>query len=146
VIRLGTPFSEIDDMFLSDIQDDTILQYAEDERIEILNNLRRKAISRFKCCKSDLNDRDETFGEFNVDLTDEEKLILATIMRKYWLNDKIYNLNLLKQRLSTKDWKFTSQAEHLLRLTVLAQELEKEITSMIMQYSVYNYKVLSESP
>ena len=138
---MSTPFAEIDNMFLSDINDNTILEYAEDERAEILNNLRKKAIPRFKCCKNDLTDRDEIFGEFKSDLTDEEKLILATIMRKYWLNDKIYNLNLLKQRLSTKDFRMTSQAEHLLRLTVLAQELEKEITSMIMQYSVYNYEV-----
>ncbi|MDD4298889.1 MAG: hypothetical protein PHS98_04615 [Bacilli bacterium] len=138
---MGTPFAEIDNMFLSDINDSTILEYTEDERTEILNNLRKKAIPRFKCCKADLTDKDEIFGEFKADLTDEEKLILATIMRKYWLNDKIYNLNLLKQRLSTKDWRMTSQAEHLLRLTVLAQELDKEISRMIVDYSVYNYKI-----
>ena len=138
---MSTPYAEIDNMFLSDVKDSTILEYTEEERAEILNNLREKAIPRFKCCQSDLSDRDEIFGEFKADLTNEEKLILATIMRKYWLNDKIYSLDLLKQRLSSKDWRMTSQAEHLLRLTVLNQELEKEISSMIVDYSVYSYKI-----
>jgi hypothetical protein len=62
-------------------------------------------------------------------------------MRKYWFNDKLYSLDLIKQRMSSKDWKMTSQAEHLLRLTVLNQELEKEISRMIVEYTTYAYKV-----
>lgn len=141
---MGTPFSEIDNMFLSDIKDNTILEYAEEERSEILNSLRKKAVTRFKCCKKDLSKRDEMFGEFEEDLSDDEKNIIATIMRKYWLNDKMYSLDLLKQRLSTKDWRLSSSAEHLLRLTVLNQELEKEISRMIVDYATYNYSVKDE--
>ncbi len=135
---MSTPYSEIDNMFLSDIKDDTLLEFSEEEREEILNNLRTKAITRFKACRKDLYDRDNELKQFNQDLTEEEKLIIATCMRKYWLNDKIYNLELLKQRISTKDWKMTSQAMHLLRLTTLAQELDKEISKMIVDYTIYN--------
>lgn len=138
---MSTPFSKIDDMFLSDISDDTFLDYTEDEREDILNNLRIKAITRFKACKQDLSDKDEEARVFNQDLSDEVCLIIATIMRKFWLNDKVYNLELLKQRMSTKDWRLTSQAEHMLRLTVLNQELEKEISRMIVSYTTYAYKV-----
>lgn len=136
-----TPYSEVDNMFLGDISDDTILDYALEDREEILNGLRVKALTRFKACKKDLSDRNETSKQFNLTLTDEEKLIIATIMRKFWLNDKLYNLELLKQRMSTKDWKMTSQAEHLLRLTVLNQELEKEISRMIVSYTTYAYSI-----
>lgn len=138
---MPTPFSKIDDMFLSDISDDTLLDYTEEERENILDSLRVKAITRFKACKQDLSDRDETAKVFNQDLSDEVCLIIATIMRKFWLNDKVYNLELLKQRMSTKDWRLTSQAEHLLRLTILNQELEKEISRMIVSYTTYAYKV-----
>lgn len=138
---MSTPFSKIDDMFLSDISDDTFLDYTDDEREDILDSLRIKAITRFKACKQDLSDRDETAKVFNQDLSDEVCLIIATIMRKFWLNDKVYNLELLKQRMSTKDWRLTSQAEHLLRLTILNQELEKEISRMIVSYTTYAYKV-----
>ncbi len=137
---MPTPFSKIDDMFLSDISDDTLLDYTEEERENILDSLRVKAITRFKACKQDLSDRDEVNRVFNQDLSDEVCLIISTIMRKFWLNDKIYNLELLKQRMSTKDWRLTSQAEHLLRLTILNQELEKEISRMIVSYTTYAYK------
>lgn len=144
-----TPYSEIDNMFLSDIKDDTFLDFTESERQEILDGLRIKAITRFKACQKDLTDRTEAVGEtegqFNETLTDEEKLILATIMRKYWLNDKIYNLELLQQRMTTKDFRMTSQAEHLLRLTVLNQELDKEISRMIVDYTVYTVNLSEDS-
>lgn len=138
---MPTPYSEIDDMFLNDISDDTFLYYTEEEREEKLNDWRTKAITRFKACKNNLNDRDDELKQFNEDLSNDVKLIIATIMRKYWLNDKIYNLQLIKQRMSNKDWKMTSQAEHLLRLTVLAQELDKEISRMIVDYTTYAYSV-----
>lgn len=137
---MPTPFSKIDDMFLSDISDDTLLDYTEEERENILDSLRVKAITRFKACKQDLSDRDEVNRVFNQDLSDEVCLIIATIMRKFWLNDKIYNLELLRQRMSTKDWKLTSQANHLQILTELKQELDKEISRMIIEYTVYAYK------
>lgn len=138
---MSTPYSKIDNMFLSDISDDTLLDYTEEERSEILNNLRVKAVTRFKVCKKDLSDKDSEMQQFNDVLTDEECLIIATIMRRFWLNDKIYNLDLIKQRMSTKDWKMSSQAEHLLRMTVLKQDLENEISKMIVDYTIYNYSV-----
>lgn len=148
---MSSLYSEIYNMFLGDIKDDSLLDFTESERDDILHGLLLKAITRFKACEKDLNDRVEPVsedesetgeaieGKFNETLTEEEKLILATIMRKYWLNDKIYNLELLQQRMTTKDFKLTSQAEHLLRLTVLAQELDKEISRMIVDYTLYTY-------
>lgn len=139
-----TPYSEIDDLFLSDISDDTFFKYDILDREKILNNLRNKAITRFKPCRKDLSLRDDIMQEFTLDLSDEEKNIIATIMRKFWMTDKIFNLNLLKQKMSTKDWKLTSQAEHLLRLTDLSILLEKEISSMIVRYTTYNYSVIKD--
>lgn len=148
---MSSLYSEIYNMFLSDIKDDSLLDFTESERDDILHGLLLKAITRFKACEKDLNDRVEPVsedesetgeaieGKFNETLTEEEKLILATIMRKYWLNDKIYNLELLQQRMTTKDFRMTSQAEHLLRLTVLNQELDKEISRIIVDYTLYTY-------
>jgi len=146
---MATLYSDIYNKFLTDIKDDSLLDFTVEERMEILDGLLKKSISRFKACQTDLLDRTERIpatdttlaveGQFNQDLTEEEMNILATIMRKYWLNDKIYNLELLQQRMTTKDFKLTSQAEHLLRLTVLAQELDKEISRMIVDYTLYAY-------
>ncbi len=138
---MPVPYSNIYDMFLSDIKDHTLLDFEVEDREKILDDLRIKAETQFKQCKNDLSDKDDIEKQYNSDLTIEEQLIIATIMRKFWMNDKIYNLSLLKQAMSTKDWKQTSQAEHLLRLTVLMSELNKEISKMIVDYCTYNYKV-----
>lgn len=138
---MPVPYSNIYDMFLSDIKDCTLLDFDVEDREKILDDLRIKAETQFKQCKNDLSDKDNIEKQYNFDLTIEEQLIIATIMRKFWMNDKIYNLSLLKQAMSTKDWKQTSQAEHLLRLTALMSELNKEISKMIVDYCTYNYKV-----
>lgn len=138
---MSTPFYEIDNMFLSDISDDSFLTHAEEDRETILYDLRTKAVTRFKACKKDLSDIDKDLKQFNNTLTDEEKLIIATIMRKYWLNDKVYSLELLKQRMSNKDWRLSSQSEHLYRLILLSNKLESEISAMIVQYTLYAYSI-----
>lgn len=148
---MSTPYSDIYKKFLTDIKDDSLLDFTVEERMKILDGLLKKSISRFKACQTDLLDRTERIsatentpaveGQFNQDLTEEEMNILATIMRKYWLNDKIYNLELLQQKMTSKDWKLTSQAEHLLRLIALNQELDKEISRIIVDYSLYAYSV-----
>jgi len=138
---MPVPYFNIYDMFLSDIKDCTLLDFDAEDREKILDDLRIKAETQFRQCKNDLSDKDNIEKQYNFDLTIEEQLIIATIMRKFWMNDKIYNLSLLKQAMSTKDWKQTSQAEHLLRLTVLMSELNKEISKMIVDYCTYNYKV-----
>jgi hypothetical protein len=148
---MATLYSDIYNKFLTDIKDDSLLDFTVEERMEILDGLLKKSISRFKACQTDLLDRTERIpatentpaveGQFNQDLTEEEMNILATIMRKYWLNDKIYNLELLQQKMTSKDWKLTSQAGHLLRLIALNQELDKEISRIIVDYSLYAYSV-----
>jgi len=134
---MATPYSTIDDMFLSDINDDTFLTFEESIREEILNSLRKKATTRFKACRINLYDKDDTLKQFNQTLSDDEQLIIATIMRKFWLNDKINNLDLLRQKFTTKDWKLTSQANHLDKLLVLKKDLEEEISKMIVDYTLY---------
>jgi hypothetical protein len=140
---MPTPYDNIENLFLGEIKDTTLLDYIETERINILDGYLLKAITRFKACQKDLSDKNDILKQFNQTLTDEEKLIIATCMRKFWLNDKIYNLELLKQRMSTKDWKLTSQAEHLKNLTTLRKDLEEEISRMIVNYTVYAYEVNS---
>jgi len=138
---MSVPYSNIYDLFLDEISDSTFLQFDEEDRDLMLKKLLLKSLSRFKACKTDLSDRDEVLLKFNSNPTDDEQLILSTIMRYHWLNQKLYNIELIKQKMTTKDFKLTSQAEHLLRLTVLRQELEKEISRTIVDYTLYSYKI-----
>ena len=141
---MSIPYSNVYDLFLDEISDSTFLQFPEIDRDLILKKLLLKSLSRFKACKTDLLDKDDSLEQFNSDPSDEEQLILSTIMRYHWLNQKVYNIELIKQRMTTKDFKLSSQAEHLLRLTVLKQELDKEISRMIVQYTNYAYSLKNE--
>jgi len=141
---MSIPYSNVYDLFLDEISDSTFLQFPEIDRDLILKKLLLKSLSRFKACKTDLLDKDDSLEQFNSDPSDEEQLILSTIMRYHWLNQKVYNIELIKQRMTTKDFKLSSQAEHLLRLTVLKQELDKEISRMIVSYTTYNYSLKNE--
>ena len=48
---MPTPYSEVDNMFLGDIEDNTLLVFDPDDKDEILDGLRRKAVTQFKSCK-----------------------------------------------------------------------------------------------
>jgi len=136
---MSIPYSNVYDLFLDEISDSTFLQFPEIDRDLILKKLLLKSLSRFKACKTDLLDKDDSLEQFNSDPSDEEQLILSTIMRYHWLNQKVYNIELIKQRMTTKDFKLSSQSEHLLRLINLSKELDKEISRMIVDYTVYAY-------
>ena len=141
---MSIPYSNVYDLFLDEISDSTFLQFPEVDRDLILKKLLLKSLSRFKACKTDLLDKDDSLEQFNSDLSDEEQLILSTIMRYHWLNQKVYNIELIKQRMTTKDFKLSSQSEHLLRLINLSKELDKEISRMIVQYTNYAYSLKNE--
>lgn len=135
---MSSPYSDVYNKFLNEITDDTLLDFTEAERETILFGYLKKAISRFKACQTDLLDRNETSKQFNNTLTDEEMNILAVAMKKPWLSDKIYKLELLQQRMTTKDFRLSSQAEHLKNLTILKGDLDKDISQAIVQYTTYN--------
>lgn len=141
---MPVPYSNIYDMFLSDIKDHTLLDFEVEDREKILDDLRIKAETQFKQCKNDLLDKDDALKQYNSNLTIEEQLILATLMKKFWMSDKVYNLSLLKQAMSTKDWKIYSQSEHLLRLLDLIKELDRTISAMIVQYTLYTYSITGD--
>jgi hypothetical protein len=138
---MPTLYNDIENLFLGEIKDLTFLDYEALDREEILDGYLMKAIVRFKACQIDLTDKDDIVRQFNNTLTDEICYIFAVCMKKPWLSDKIYNLELLEQRLSPKDWKQTSQAEHLTRLLDLKKDLEADISKMIVDYTIYNVKV-----
>jgi hypothetical protein len=138
---MSTPYSEVDDIFLSNIKDKTFLDFEEDDRNIILDGIRIQAINKFKQCKLNLKDRNETERVFNDDLTEEIKVIIGTIMVRFWMNDKIFDLDLLKQRMSTKDWKLSSQSEHLDKLIKLKKDLDAEVNTLINEYINYNYSL-----
>jgi hypothetical protein len=76
--------------------------------------------------------------QFNVDLSLHEIEILANFMKLEWIKRKINSVSLLQQMVGDKDFRLTSQANHLKVLIDLKSETEKEINSLVTKYSYTN--------
>ena len=63
---------------------------------------------------------------FNADLTQEEELILATLMTEGWLQRQITSIENTRMKYSGTDFKFTSQANHLAKLQSLLSECQRQ--------------------
>lgn len=132
---MGTYFEDIFAVFLSKIT--TLNEYTNltEEELNIeLKMLLKTSISKF-ISRNDLI-ADYDMGCFNRELEDLEVEILAYGMVVSWLTPKINNIELLKQSLSSKDFNFYSQANHLRELRELKSDAEKEFQYWIGRYNL----------
>jgi len=134
-----TSFEEIYDIFLSQINDPVFVEFDEDDELKYRYLL--NSIPKFRKCKQDLSDRDDK--QFNVTLTDEEKLILGTLMVIEYLNPQIVAQEHLRQFLNSKDFKMSSQGNHLEKLLAMFKAKKREVDKLIIDYT-YNNGNLSD--
>jgi hypothetical protein len=134
---MSTPYDKLFDSFLSKIEDDlyTNIQFdAEADMMKLLN----AAIIAFQFPKVDIFDKDDDLQQFNVDLSLHEIEILSNLMKLEWIKRQINSVSLIKQMIGDKDFRITSQANHLKVLIDLKTETEKEVNSLVTKYSYTN--------
>jgi hypothetical protein len=108
-----TPYEEIYSAFSNKIKDYDLAELPIDAFEDILNSFMKSAIVKFKNCSKDLSQRDDLLKQFNIDLSDEEIEIIASLMIVEWLNPSINTTELLQQNMSTKDFNIFSPANQL---------------------------------
>lgn len=116
-----TSFQEVYNCFLAQIT--TYNEYTDltQEELEVeLQQLLRMALA--ECLSFKDVSADFILNEFNKDLTDLEINIISYNMIVHYLSPKINNIELLKQSLSSKDYQFYSQANHLRELMNLRND------------------------
>ena len=70
---------------------------------------------------------DDMYFEWTPEDTQKDvKNILAILMYNVWLQRQIASVENIRQKYTGTDFKMTSQASHLLRLTGLKQEAERQ--------------------
>ena len=135
---MSTSYDLIFQKFMHEI-DDFDLTSLDEEDMLIENKLTlSKAITLFKKCKQSLI-RDDTSELFTNNLTEEEQWILADYMRKVWLDEKINNGELLKLRLTDKDFKTFSPADLLVTMNKLKSIYDKELKLKVNDYLYDGY-------
>lgn len=139
-----TPFSEIHQIALAKISDYDILKISDGDREVSLDSYLLSAQIDFqKVCKIDLLDKNVTLRQYNNELTDEIKEILATGEVYYWISPKVVNTELLKNSLSTKDFSTYSPANLLKEMQSLRTSLKSEFKQKIVDYSYRNGDISS---
>ena len=145
-----TPFSTIYDSFFSRVTDDMYMELTEFDTFEILQDLLITAIPRFEFPRFNIFDYEEGYlnedatyegvesdgkevpaiiwerGYFNSELTKEEINILSMCMVIEWLGQQLETTENTRMKYSGSDFKFTSQANHMAKIKVAIDAMNKD--------------------
>jgi len=139
---MATPYSEVFDLFLASIQDYRINRLYEQSVEDMENYLIPfliKAITNFRKCKTDLEDRDDENRIFNQTLSTDEKVILSNLMIVEWLTKEVNDILSLRNFLQDTDFKTYSQANNLKEKRELLTTMKEMVDKQIVQYSYNNF-------
>lgn len=146
---MATPFSDVYGSFLARIEEDDWLR---EEDLEVVDadmlEILKMAIFDFRFPRISL-EFDGTDPEFANTLTNAEIQVLATLMKLHWLRRQVNSWRNIKQQYSTKDFEFSSQANHLDKLLKSLEATEKEMRRVFDTYdrsrsgAVYPYRDLA---
>lgn len=134
---MATPFSDVYDVFLTKIDDPTLLSMAQSDLEDTMMNWLTFSITMFPKCKNNLQDMDKTLYQFNSDLDIFEIEILATWMKYDYLDKFVFRRYQLAQGMSSKDYALYSQAQHLAQLQKLRESTYREANKKMTDY-LYN--------
>ena len=115
----NTPFSAVYKVFFSLITDDMFMELNREQTEAACQDYLEAAIQLFEFPRQDLTDYDEESGCFNISLTKEEINILATYMMQPWFDQQLASVDLIREKFSGSDFKFTSHANHMSKLQEL---------------------------
>lgn len=114
---MATPYEDIFKRFKKRIEDKDLPNFDEDDQKEMLTDWLDTAIGYIELdglkIQNDLSDRDNDLQEFNADLNNSEKEIIAMYMVVAWYEPKINSLETTLMFIGSKDEKWTAQKDQL---------------------------------
>lgn len=141
---MSTPYSKIYEVAMSKFSDYSFLKLNEEQREAILEiYLNSSQVDFQRVCHFDLTDRDDSNKQYNVDLDNECLEILGLGIAYYWLSSYVLDSELLKNKLSLKDYSYYSPANLLKELQALRDSLGRDFKREIIKYSYFNGDVSS---
>lgn len=121
-----TSFEEMYNFFLAGITDDMFMEMTEEDTEAILEEILMAALPHFEFPRKDIFDLDLDAKSFKTILTQEEMMIIRQYMISEWLGFQVANIDLVRQKYSGSDFKFTSQASHMKQLAALKKAYEEK--------------------
>ena len=100
------------------------MELTKEDTYSMLTELFTSALHWFEFPRVDIYNYEGE--EYKIDLSNEEINIIATYMVVEWIGQQLASVELTRLKYSGSDFKFTSQANHMLKLTNLQQEYERK--------------------
>lgn len=140
---MSTAFSKIYKKFLRDIDDYEYGLVEQDELDDICYEFLEFAISEFTQCEKDLDKIIEKDGEkyFEEDLTLKEQEILALCMRLSWLNQKLYNADLMMKNIGDRDYNAVQGTSYINAISKLEERIEDKIRTYSVSYTYTDFSL-----
>nr|DAI35707.1 MAG TPA: hypothetical protein [Caudoviricetes sp.] len=132
-----TSYEEIYDLASRKIEDPSLALLPEEELEDMFHGWLISAIAQFRKCKNDLSNRDEDKKQFNMNLLDVEKEILAILITRAWLQPQLNSALLTKQVFGDKEQKFYAQSQQIAALRSLDEDLRLEAQKLTRDYSYF---------
>lgn len=123
---MNTLLTTIYDAFFSKITDDMYMELSKDDTEKIVVDIFENSLHWFEFPRFNIYDYNLEFEEYNIELTKEEINIIATYMVVEWIGQQLASIELIRMKYSGSDFKFTSQANHMHKLTNLQKEYERK--------------------
>lgn len=130
---MATPYSVVEGKFLTKISDRYISSMFPSLLQEMIDSYRESAEVTFKKC-SKLLDKDDTLKQYNQTLTNEEIDILANCMVIEWSYPTVNNIDNLKMRMTTADYRQFSQANMIEATLEFIRQTEIRVKRSISSY------------
>lgn len=129
---MNTTFQEVYDNLKSKIITYEFLNLSIEQENELLEQKLKSALAKFVEAKGiEIDTNTKTFNK-ELDLLEIEILTYGLLVE--WLSPRIYNVELLEQRLQSNEFKQYSQANHLSEMINLKKEAMSDFIYYIKRY------------
>lgn len=132
---MNTSVNEVYDLFMTQVTDYRLIDLFNTSEPDFENYLQgwlEFSIADFESICDQSLDFDEYTKEFPVTLSRQNKIILATLMMKYWLQKNVNDITQMNLHITDRDFKVASEAANL-REKVAALNVVKEQCSQLLQ-------------
>lgn len=133
---MGTKLSEIYDLFMMQVTDYRLIELFNVSETNFENYLQAWLINAtvdFAICNQDL-DFDEITLEFPVTLTKENKVILATLMTKYWMTKEVSDITQMQLHVGDRDFKVSSEGQNLKEKSNYLITMKEQCSQLLIDY------------
>ena len=89
-------------------------------------------------CTQDLEDRTDADSTFDIELTTENKTILAKYMVQYWLEKEVHDILQMRSKVQDRDFKTYSEAQNLTAKSNVLSKVKEELSQRIIDYGYKN--------